>query len=192
MSADESRCGARRELSINAKQLEQGDLDAAATIATCAGLLGFCVESYEPIAWTEELIEPARAVDHPRLAVLYTMASWCYVTGRLEEAVRYSEAGQIVFASSPDGVLFGFESWLGGVHNFTGQHERSVEWSRFLLARGPDPYVNVRAGPVFGLMRAGSNAEAVAVAKDLIDAADAIANPWALSFVLLTYEQQRD
>ena len=36
-------------------------------------------------------------------------------------------------------------------------------------------------------MRAGSHAEAVAVAKDLIDAADAIANPWALSFALLTY-----
>ena len=26
------------------------------------------VENYEPIAWAEELIEPARAVDHPRLA----------------------------------------------------------------------------------------------------------------------------
>ena len=32
---------------------------------------------YEPIAWAEELIEPARAVDHPRLAFLYVMASLC-------------------------------------------------------------------------------------------------------------------
>ena len=39
--------------------------------------LGFWVENYEPIAWAEELIEPARAVDHPRLAVLYVMASPC-------------------------------------------------------------------------------------------------------------------
>jgi predicted ATPase/class 3 adenylate cyclase len=166
---------------------DRNDLDNAATIATYAGLLGFLVENYEPIAWAEELLEPARAAHHPRLAFVYVIASWCYLTGRLQEAVGYSEAGQIVVASSPDPVMFGFESWLGGVHNFTGQPERSVEWSRFLLARGSDPYANIRAGLVFGLMRAGSRAEAVAVAKDLIDAADAIANPWALSFVLLTY-----
>jgi hypothetical protein len=152
---------------------EQGDLDSATAIATCAALLGVMVENYEPIAWVEEPIEPARAVDHPRLAVLYTMASWCYVLGRVEEAVRYSEAGQIVFATSPDVVRFGFETWLGGVYNFTGQPERSVGWSRFLLARGPDPYGIIRAGLVFGLMMTGSHAEAVTVANDLIDAADA-------------------
>ena len=27
------------------------------------------VENYEPVAWAEELIEPARAVDHPRLVI---------------------------------------------------------------------------------------------------------------------------
>ena len=32
-------------------------------------------KTYEPIAWAEELIEPARAVDHPRLAFLYVIAS---------------------------------------------------------------------------------------------------------------------
>ena len=56
---------------------DHGDLDTAATIATYAGFLGFLVENYEPIAWAEELIEPARAVDHPRLASLYAMASQC-------------------------------------------------------------------------------------------------------------------
>ena len=56
---------------------DHGDLDVAATIATYAAFLGFCVENYEPIAWAEELIEPARAVDHPRLAILYVMASQC-------------------------------------------------------------------------------------------------------------------
>ena len=57
--------------------------------------LGLMIENYEPIAWAEELIEPARAVDHPRLAALYVMASQCYTTGRVDEAVRYSDAGQI-------------------------------------------------------------------------------------------------
>ena len=55
-----------------------GDLDDAATIATYVAFLGFWVENYEPIAWAEELIEPARAVDHPRLAFLYVIASQCY------------------------------------------------------------------------------------------------------------------
>ena len=74
---------------------DQGDLDVAATIATYAGLLGALVQTYEPIAWAEELIEPARAVDHPRLAFLYVIASLCYTTGRIEAAVGYSDAGQI-------------------------------------------------------------------------------------------------
>jgi hypothetical protein len=67
---------------------DQGDLDTAATIATYAGLLGFCVENYEPIAWAEELIEPARAVDHPRLAFLYVIASVCCWTGRGRRALQ--------------------------------------------------------------------------------------------------------
>src|SRR5277367_2686325 len=57
---------------------DHSDLDVAATIATYAGWLGAAVQTYEPIAWAEELIEPARAVDHPRLAFLYVIASLCY------------------------------------------------------------------------------------------------------------------
>ena len=57
---------------------DQGDLDVAATIATYAGLLGVVVQTLEPIAWAEELIEPARVADHPRLAFLYVIASLCY------------------------------------------------------------------------------------------------------------------
>ncbi len=73
---------------------DHGDLDTAATIATYAAFLGYAIENYEPIAWAEELIEPARAVDHPRLAFLYVMASQCYMAGRIEAAVGYSDAGQ--------------------------------------------------------------------------------------------------
>src|SRR5260370_1805226 len=56
---------------------DHGDLDTAAAIAIYAAFLGIWVDNYEPIAWAEELIEPARAVDHPRLAALYAMASVC-------------------------------------------------------------------------------------------------------------------
>ena len=54
---------------------DHDDLDVAATIATYAAFLGPWVANYEPTAWAEELIEPARAVDHRRLAFLYVVAS---------------------------------------------------------------------------------------------------------------------
>src|SRR6202047_5362281 len=38
---------------------DHGDLDVAATLASFAGLLGVGVQTLEPIAWAEELIEPA-------------------------------------------------------------------------------------------------------------------------------------
>ena len=46
---------------------DHDDLDAPPRIATYAGSSAIVAENYEPIAWAEELIEPARAVDHPRL-----------------------------------------------------------------------------------------------------------------------------
>ena len=59
------------------------DLDAAATIATYSAFLGYVLENYEPTVWAEELIEPARAVDHPRLAGPYAMAALCWMVGRV-------------------------------------------------------------------------------------------------------------
>jgi predicted ATPase len=56
---------------------DHGDLDVAAAIASYAGWLGYLVENYEPMAWVEEIIKPAHAVDHPRLAFLYVVASQC-------------------------------------------------------------------------------------------------------------------
>ena len=71
---------------------DEGDLDVAAPIATCAAWLGYLTENYEPIAWAEELIEPALAVDHPRLATLYVVASNCYMAGRIDARLRYTDA----------------------------------------------------------------------------------------------------
>src|SRR5580693_5682529 len=103
---------------------DQGDLDAAATIATYAGLLGTCVQTLEPIAWAEALIEHARAVDHPRLAFLYVIASQCWTAGRIEAALGYCDAGQIVLDRSREALPYGIEAWLGVVYLAIGQPER--------------------------------------------------------------------
>src|SRR5271167_3462869 len=166
---------------------DQGDLDVAATIATYAGWLGAAVQTYEPIAWAEELNEPARAVDHPRLAFLYVIASLCYPTGRIEAAVRYCDAGQIVLGRSRDALPYGIEAALGAVYLAVGQPERWAELCRAQLARRRDTHVYIRAWLVSALAVAGSGAEAMDSADGLIEAAEATGNPTLLATALGAY-----
>ena len=119
---------------------DHGDLDVAATIASYAGWLGFMVETYEPIAWAEELIEPARAVDHPRLAFLYVIASRCCTTGRIEAAVGYSEAGQIVLGRAARRCRTASKPGLELSYLAIGQPERLAELCRAQLARRRDTH----------------------------------------------------
>jgi predicted ATPase/class 3 adenylate cyclase len=162
---------------------DHGDLDTAAAIATYAGILGICVDNYEPITWTEELIERARA-DHPRLAFLYVIASQCWRPGRIEAAVRYCDAGQLIISSGGHEVPFGLEGGLGVAYQAIGQPQRCVEWCRAQLAYGRDTHMFTRACLVNALMLAGCSQEARTATNGLVDAAEATHNPYVLSFAL--------
>ena len=166
---------------------DHGDLDVAATIASYVGWLSYMVENLEPVAWAEELIEPAVAVDHPRLALLYVIASWCYATGRIEAAVRYSDAGQIVLARSRDALLYGSEAWFGLVYLAIGQPEQLAELCRVELARRRDTHVHIRTWLVIALSFAGSGGEAMDSADGLIEAAEVTGNPHWLGWALAAY-----
>jgi predicted ATPase len=166
---------------------DHGDLDVAATLAIYAGLLGAVVQTLEPIAWAEELIEPARVADHPRLAALYVMASQCYRTGRIEAAVRYSDAGQIVLGRSRDALPYGTECFLGAVYLAIGQPERLAEVCRTQLARRRDTPVLIWAFLVAALAVAGCGGEAMECADGLIEAAEATGNPSVLASALIAY-----
>ncbi|MBV8350191.1 MAG: adenylate/guanylate cyclase domain-containing protein, partial [Mycolicibacterium sp.] len=166
---------------------DHGDLDVAAPIATYAAWVGFQTENYEPIAWAEELIEPARAVDHPRLAFLYLIASLCYMAGRADPAVAYSDTAQEVIGSGRAAVPFGLEGLLYGSYTAIGHPERWVEWCRAQLKRGRDTLALARVSLVIGLMAIGSIEDAMAAANGLIDAAEATGNPYVLSFALHAY-----
>jgi predicted ATPase len=167
---------------------DRGDVDVAATIATYATFLGTWVDNYEPIAWAEELIEPARAVDHPRLAFLYVMAVQCWMPGRIEAAVRYADAAQRVIGSGrQEEVPFGLEGLLGVAYMAVGQPERWVEWCRAQLARGRDTHIFTRACLVSALTFAGCGEEARAAATGMIEVAEASHNPFALSLALHAY-----
>ncbi|MDT7795076.1 MAG: hypothetical protein QOD59_4517 [Mycobacterium sp.] len=166
--------------------VDQSDLDVAAPIATCAGWVGFQTENYEPIAWAEELIEPARAIDHPRLAALYVVSSLCYMAGRMDPAIRYTEAAQTAISGGRDDhVPYGAEGFLGGAHVAVGQPERWIQWCQAQLARGLDAHAYVTANLVIGLSVAGSVDDALVAANGLINAAEASGNPHVLSWALI-------
>jgi predicted ATPase len=167
--------------------VDQGELDVAVLIASYAGWLGGWVQAYEPIAWAEELIEPAHAVDHPRLALLYVDASLCYTTGRIEAALRYSDAGQILLASGGDAPPHGTEATIGVVYLAIGQPERLAELCRAQLMRRGDNHVYIRAWLVVALALAGSGEEAMDSADGLIGAAQATRNPVLLAWALWAY-----
>jgi predicted ATPase/class 3 adenylate cyclase len=167
---------------------DHADLDTASTIATLAGFLGMCAENYEPTTWTEELIAPARAVDHPRLAYLYVIASLCYFAGRIEEGVRYSDACQEAVGSGRWEAPYGsIQCNLGGAYLAIGRPDRWVELCRAELARGRDTHAFVTASLVLALTTANLLAEAMAATSGLIEAAEASQNPYSLSYALLAY-----
>ena len=167
---------------------DHGDLDVAATIATlCGDCSAIAIETLEPIAWAEELIEPARVVDHRRLAFLYVIASLCYMAGRIEAAVGYADAGQIVLGRSREAPPYGIEAVLGAVYIAIGQPERWAELCRAQLARRRDTHVYIRAWLVAALAWAGSGGEAMDSADGLIEAAEATGNPMLLAWALSAY-----
>ncbi len=167
---------------------DQSDLDVAATIATWVAWLGFWMHNYEPIAWAEELIGPARAVDHPRLAYLYAMASSCWWPGRIEAAVGYSDAGRLVIGGGRHNELpFGLDGALGAAYLHSGQPERQVDWCRAQLAFGRDTHGITRAFLIVALTVAGCGEQARAATDGLLEVAEATGNPAALSFALYAY-----
>ncbi len=166
---------------------DHGDLDVAAPIAIYAAWFGYLTENYEPIAWAEELIEPARAVNHPRLAALYLMASNCYMAGRIDSAIRYTEAVQGVIGDRSDHFAYGVEGLVGAPYVAVGQPERWAQCCRAQLARGLDTNPYIRACLVMALDATGSYDEAIAAGEGMIDAAEATGNPYVLASALHSY-----
>ncbi len=145
---------------------DHSQLDDAATIATCAGFLGFLVENYEPVAWAEELIETARAVDHPRLVFLYAVATQGWFVGRIEEAIRYSDAGETAVRAGRRGELpFGFDGMFANAYMAIGKPDPAVEWCRAQLARTPNAHVNITSYLVMALTIAGRDDQAMAATE---------------------------
>jgi predicted ATPase/class 3 adenylate cyclase len=163
---------------------DHDDLNDAVAIATYAGLLGFGVENYEPVAWTEELIEPAQQTNHPRILTLCVIATLCWMAGRLDNAIRYSKVGEKILVTGRDTTPYGMEAWAGAVYFAVGQPERWAQFCEAQLERRGDNHVYVRACRVFALTFSGAVDEAAVAAKGLIEAGAATRNPYLHSFAI--------
>jgi predicted ATPase/class 3 adenylate cyclase len=167
---------------------DHDDLDTAAAIAHYAGVVGFWSERHEPIRWSEELIEPARAVQHRRLAQLYGLATLCFTAGRIDDAVKYSAAGQDAFISGRfDEIRQEAEASLASPYAAIGQVDRWVDWCRTVIGRHPEPHLHTRAIFTVALKMAGADDEAVANSEELLPAIEATDNPNLAAWALFAY-----
>jgi len=167
---------------------DHNDLDTAAAIAVYATFLGYWVQQYEASTWAEDLIEPAMANGHRRLAQLYTMAAVCYMTGRIQDFLNYADAGQRAIETGRfDVVRIELDACLGGGFLTTVGPDQCVEWARGLIARDPERSTYVTANLVFALEFAGNHKDALVVSTELLAAVETRANPTVLASALLAY-----
>jgi predicted ATPase len=167
---------------------DHSDLDSAIAIAIYATFLGYWVEQHEPFSWAEELIKPARAVEHRRLAQLYTVAAHCYVTGRVDDFLHYSESAQAAIESGRfDEVGEELEATIASGYLTTGQPERSIQLCRTAIARRPGTHVYMRLSLALALTFAGALEEARIAVDELQTAIDAAANPGVAGWASLAY-----
>jgi predicted ATPase len=163
---------------------DHDDFDTAVTIAIYVGLLGFGVENYEPVAWAEELIEHAVAVDHSRVASLHVIASLCWMAGRVDAAIGYAEAGQTLLTNGQAAPPYAMEGWLGSAYVPIGQPQRWAEMCSSQLERRGDNHVYIRACRAFALAFSGLVDEAMSGTAGLIEAGAASNNPYMYTFAI--------
>ena len=167
---------------------DRDDLDTAAGIVHYSAFVGFWGEQHEPIRWAEELIEPARAVRHRRLAQLYSMATLCFTAGRIEDANRYAAAGQEAITSGQfDEVRRESEPAVGSSFVATGEVHRWVDWCRNVVARRPSEHIHAQALLAIALTMAGEAEEAATASEELLAVADATDNPNLAAWALFAY-----
>jgi hypothetical protein len=172
---------------------DNNDLDIATAIVCPAALVGFWCLQHEPLRWAEELIEPARAVQHRRLAQLYSMAVLIFTTGRVEESVPYVAAGQeAVMSGRFDEIRRETEASLASPYAAINQLDRWVEWCRTVMTLHPEVHIHTRAIFTLALSMAGADGEAEAVSEELPAMSDATDNPTFAAWALFAYGSAND
>ncbi len=118
---------------------------------------------------------------------LYVVASNCFVAGRIDPAIRYTDAAERATGDGSDHVPHFTEAFVGSAYVGVGQPERWIWCCRAQLARGLDTHAYITANLVIALSITGSDDDAMAAANGLIDAAEATGNPFVISWAVSAY-----
>jgi predicted ATPase len=167
---------------------DTGDLDTAGTIAYYTSFLGNWLQQYEAATWAEELIGPAKAADHQRLAQLYLQAAYCYAAGRTDDAIGYFEAGRAALANGGcDEVPFDGVALIAGLYLWAGRPDRWAELCRETISSNPHCRISTRACLALALINSDARAQAIPATDGLLAAAEATANPCEKVWALMAY-----
>ena len=170
---------------------DRGDLDAAAAIAIFGSLIGYGSDRWESVTWAEELLEPARAAKHGRLASLYLMASYCGWVGRAAEGVAYAESA-LGLLDGPDhqvAPIGGSYQWIASAYGVIGAFDKMVPMFEREIASSGDPTGLAAIGIGQALFFSGRSEDGMARAVAAVAAAEAGGNPGAIAYALFVYGQ---
>lgn len=142
----------------------------------------------EPLAWAEELLPAAIAVEHPRLVAIRALAAQCWMQGRNADAVRFSE--EVVTALADDAqphLPFGIDGLPGAAYMAAGEPVRAVELYRRLIENGVDANRLNHIGLVLALVASGDVDAALAAGPGLLRDVQRVGNPYVQAFAGLAY-----
>ncbi|MEX0682399.1 MAG: adenylate/guanylate cyclase domain-containing protein [Dehalococcoidia bacterium] len=167
----------------------RNDLDNAAIIANKAAAVATWMQSFEPVGWAEELLGSGRSQHHRSLRQLYASATLCCYLGRLDDSVRYSEAGLITIDDPDyDAAPYGWDILLlSTAYLLAGRLERYAELSAICIERSGDPLVIGRGAVVWALATMRRFDEAIALAGQAVAAAEASGIPMSIAIALNSY-----
>jgi predicted ATPase len=169
--------------------VDHGDLTTATAIAAHTTLLGGGLLRYEPLGWTEEILDAAVAADVPQLPRLYTAASLCSQTGHPEAAVGYAHTA-VELAADPryDPVAPGLARWFEGIALlYSGRTEEALDLATILVGQPGLAHVVGSNLTLLLLPVLGRAEEARAVAEETVVAARGHANPTLVGQALYGY-----
>ena len=105
------------------------DLATAAAIAAHTTFMAYTLQRFEPVSWVETILAAPGAIDLAFLPRLYTAATACQYTGRVDAALQYADAA---LALQDDHRYDPFEAawtriWQGNAHRLAGHHDEFMQ-----------------------------------------------------------------
>jgi tetratricopeptide (TPR) repeat protein len=163
--------------------MDNQEVDVAARIASDVGDVGRFRLREEAAFWAEEIVDQAREVQHPRLAVLLTWcASSAWAFSRFDDAQRFGDEA-LALRDDPDYDPF---IWAYGdlafVALFQGDIDRALE---LIKAGGEHPTDRVDrfmlAFHLYLLATTGRTEQALAIADDVVQKAASAGVPMSIA-----------